>query len=387
MDWPEQPIEAIAPRSFVPPFCPYEECPSNDPGCDEPFRIHRHGVFARRSDSRFVPRFLCRSCGRTFSQQTFACTYYMKRPELLREIAAGLNAGSAHRQLARSLGCAPSTVTDLASRLGRHALLLQTLCLERIDRIREPLVYDDFESFAFSQNHPFGMGTAVGQRSWLVYGLEYAPHRRGGRRSMRRRRPTGPEHQLAGAYRRAFARLLDLFAPKIDPRRPLEIVTDEHPGYRAGLSGHPARERIHHRSFRNPPRGPKGSPASKEARVRDHQMFAVDLLHKLIRHSAAAHRRETIAFGRRLNALMERGFLLAAWRNFVKARTERRPDPTTPAMWVGLTREPWTWTRLLGQRLFPWCMRVPESWGRVYRRELITTAIGPNRVHALVNAF
>ena len=61
-------------------------------------------------------------------------------------------------------------------------------------------------------------------------------------------------------------------------------------------------------------------------------MFPVDLLHALLRHSLAAHKRETIAFGRRLNAIVERLFLTAIWRNFVKGVSERKNDPTTPEL-------------------------------------------------------
>ncbi|MCZ6650802.1 MAG: hypothetical protein O7D35_09040, partial [Acidobacteria bacterium] len=63
-----------------------------------------------------MPRFRCRRCGGTFSRRAFSLTYYLKRPELLPRIAAGLQAASAHRQLARTLGCAPSTVTRLSAR-------------------------------------------------------------------------------------------------------------------------------------------------------------------------------------------------------------------------------------------------------------------------------
>ena len=82
-------------------------------------------------------------------------------------------------------------------------------------------------------------------------------------------------------------------------------------------------------------------------------MFPVDCLHALLRHSMASHRRETIAFGRRLNALVERLFLAIIWRNFVKKRSERRSDPTTPAMLAGVTDRPWSWSRALARRIFP----------------------------------
>jgi hypothetical protein len=325
-------------------------------------------------------------CRKSCSQQTFSCTYYLKRPELLAPVAAGLNAGSAHRQLARSLGCAPETVSGLAARLGRHSMLLLARCLDALGCIPEPIVYDDFESFVCSQDQPFGMGTAVGQASWFVYALECAPHRRAPR-SARKTAVPGPEHRTRGSYTRAFRRILNFLAPRVESGRRLELITDGHPGYVAGLAGDRYSKKIRHRRFPNPARGPKGSPRSSEARRRDYEMFAVDLLHKLIRHTMAHHRRETIAFGRRLNAQLERGYLLAVWRNLVKARTERRPERTTPAMFLGLTDKPWSWSRVLAQRLFPWRESLHDFGMKIYRRELITAAVGNNRKHALVNAF
>ena len=106
-------------------------------------------------------------------------------------------------------------------------------------------------------------------------------------------------------------------------------------------------------------------------------MFPVDALHGLIRHTVAHHRRETIAFGRRLNALMERLFLTVVWKNFVKGRSERRPDPVTPAMRLGLAIEPWTWRRVLSRRLFPARETLPQVWRNLYRRDWTTPSSTP----------
>ena len=383
MHWPDQPVERIPPGRFVPPHCPWQACRTHAHPSTV-FRFERHGVFIRKSDRRIVPRFRCLVCRRTLSQQTFSFSYYRKRPELDVPVAAGLLAGSAHRQLARSLRCAPSTVTRLAARLGRHALLLLAHGLGQLKEINEPIVYDDFETFYLSQDLPCGLGTAVGQRSWFVYGLERAPHRRSGRpRAARKRRPLHPSPQpQPGSYRRAFTRMLDLLLEKHPGRRPLVLVTDDHPAYRSGLKGHPERKRIAHRSYANPKKR-----LSQQILRRDQELFAVDLLHSLMRHSLADHGRETIAFGRRLNALLERGFLAAVWRNWIKGRSERKRDPTTPAMCLGLAREPWDWSCVLARRLFPWRIRVPDPWMDVYRRQLITPEIGPNTRHALRQAF
>lgn len=347
--------------------------------------MHRHATYSRRSDPTRIPRFRCVRCRGTCSLQTFSCTYYLKRRDLNAPIAAALEAGSAHRQIARSLGCAPSSVTRRAARLGRHAILLLARALKESPRLDEPIVVDHFESFAFSQDFPFGIATAVGARSWFIYGIDPAPHEPGG---PRRRRSKAESPDRRGGYRESFSRVVDGLLPLAGPEAPLTLVTDGHESYVSALEGHAARERIRHRRFPNPPRRRKDAPRSPEARRRDAAMFPVDLLHAILRHTCAHHRRETIAFGRRLNALMERMFLAVVWRNFVKRRSERKPDPpVTPAMKLGLTDAPWSWRTVLAQRLFATRMTLPVVWKELYDRLWITPAAGNNRRHSLVRAY
>jgi hypothetical protein len=116
-------------------------------------------------------------------------------------------------------------------------------------------------------------------------------------------------------------------------------------------------------------------------------MFPSDLLHALLRHTAKHHTRETIAFPRRHNAELESGFVHAAWRNFVKRRSERKPDRRTPAMLLKLARRPWSWKRVLGKRLFAGHHTLPEAWQRLYRREWTTAELGNNVRHTLRHAF
>jgi hypothetical protein len=308
----------------------------------------------------------------------------MKRPELLLPIAAGLVAGSAHRQIARTLGCSPSTVTRLAARIGRHSLLLQALALQHLKSIDEPVVLDHFETFVFSQEDRLGIATPVGQKTWFTYGLDPAPHRGGGKRSARKRAPQRPlppklPGSVARSTRRVFELLLGLSGGSV------EVVSDDHPAYThaersAGVLGS-----IRRRIYPNPPREP-GSDRTV-ARERDRQMFAVDLLHKLWRHSQAHHRRETIAFGRRSNAVMERGFLFIVWRNFVKKVSERTGEAITPAMRLGLVPRTLEWSHVFSQRLFPGRIRLPRGWMKIYRRGWITPAVGRNLPHALAHAF
>lgn len=336
-----------------------------------------------------MPRFRCRACGSRFSQSAFCVSYYLKRPELLAPIAAALNAGSAHRQIARSLGCAPSTVTRLAARLGRHAILFQTLALQQLPELTEPVVLDHFETFVVRQEEALGLATPVGQHSRFVYGVDPAPHRRGGKRTpaQKRKLRAKPVRALPGTFVRSTARVLELLLQRVSPGENLRLVSDAHPAYPRALALCPDRSRIDHRVYPNPPRGSRGARRSSRARARDRQMQAVDALHRLLRHTCAHHRRETIAFGRRTNAVLERAFLALVWRNFVKKVAERWRERITPAMQAGLTKRQWSWERVLGQRLFPGRLELPPAWDKIYRRDWITASIGSNTVHRLVNAY
>ncbi|HEX5043290.1 MAG TPA: hypothetical protein VFV75_10315 [Candidatus Polarisedimenticolaceae bacterium] len=337
-------------------------------------------------DRRRVPRFHCRTCGGGFSLQSFAFSYYLKRADLTVPIAAQLVAGSAHRQIARTLGCAPSTVTRRSARLGRHGLMLQALALQHV-QIEEPLVYDDFEGFAHSQFQPTGIGIPVGQRSWFAYGAEAAPHGRAGRMSPAQRLHAAklalPKHR--DSARNALTRTLSRLLPRA--KGALRLVTDGHQAYTRAVASVGTQGRVAMEVHPNPRRGPKGARRSTLALRRDHAMFAADLAHLLIRHSQAHHRRETIAFARRHNALMERLHLFLVWKNLVKRRSERDGRSSTPAQCVGLTDSRWSWERVFAKRLFPYrLMLTAEDW-RLYRREWITPQSGPNTLHQLRNAF
>jgi hypothetical protein len=273
----------------------------------------------------------------------------------------------------------------MSARLGRHALLLQAMALRHLrGRLDESVVADHFETFEFSQDLPFGVLTLVGHRSWFVFTLDPAPHERTGRRSpvqerRRRARPGRPRH---GGYRGSFLRGLDTLLPlQARGSAPIAVACDGKQPYLEAVRRHPRRSRFRLEVHPNPARGPKGSPRSSAALARDRAMFPVDRLHALLRHSRADQKRETIAFGRRLNAIMERLFLTVVWRNFIKWRSERRPDPATPAMRLKLSDTPWTWRRLLSRRLFPDRTPLQRVWHLLYYRDWITAVLPVNLRH------
>jgi transposase-like protein len=356
------------------------------------FRVRRlTRTYTRKCDGRIVPNFVCRACKHGFSQQTFAASYYLKRPELTTPIAHGIVNGAAHRQVARMVGCAHSTVTKRVRRLGRHAQLLQQLLLNGLPRIDEPINYDDFEIYTGSQYFPSGVGTSIGHHSWFSYTLGYAPHRRSGtlspaQRVKRARLEERCGKPPRGSYVTSLLKQLDILGRKLTGLQPT-VISDDMKAYAIALRRHPCGNRISHLVYPNPKRGSKGSPRTREARQRDRAMHPIDALHGFTRHSLKGHARETISLGRRVEAQLERLYLFAIFRNLVKRRSERTPVRKTPAMWLGLTTEIWTWERVFAMRLQPSRIENGPAWPELYRRSMRTPMLPGAPPHALKLAY
>jgi len=356
MRWPRLPVQSVRPSRFLPPFCPWPECPAHR---SRGKGFHRNGSYRTLSSPSRIPRFVCLDCKGSCSRQTFSTTYYLKRPALLVGVASGLTACSCHRQIARSAHCAKTTVTRLA----------------------EPVVHDHFEAFIGRQDRALEIGTAVGATSRYVYDIDPAPHRGSGRRPDRKQED-GTTVRVSRPYIASIRRSIRGLIPHLSEGDRLVLRGDGRLDYRVALRDDALGSRVTLQSFPNPVRGPKGTPRSPEAIRRDVAMFPVDSLHQLLRHSCADHKRETIAFGRRLESIIGRAHLLAVWKNFIKGRSERAPDRTTPAMRLGLTDERWRFERLLARRLFPQREPVAESALRVYRKRWTPALPQFDRRHA-----
>jgi hypothetical protein len=383
------------PRRFVPRHCPWPDCPDHSLTGDRVYRSVHDGSYSRRAAPHRIPRFCCKACGRTFSSQTFSPTYFMKRPELLVPLAAMLTNGSCDRHARRAVAarppgagtptyaCAASTVSRLIPRLGREAALFLSELGARCT-ISEPLVLDDFETFAVTQIHPVAVPTVVGQRSSFVYGLGQAPHRRGGPLTPSQR---AAEDALRRAGRlprpwsraRAWKRIVDEVLDRAPEDRILHLASDDDCAIARAIRRHPRAASIRHRRYPKPERGPKGSPPSAAARTRDRALREVDQLHRWFRHSLAHDRRETIAFSRSVNALLSRKILFAVGRNVVQPRRERRPAGGTPAMQLGLLDRPLSWKEIFERRRFPRRVApLPSDWLAAYRETILTLGSRPS---------
>jgi transposase-like protein len=356
---------------FEPPHCPNPRCRHHR----RPAGWHwvRDGWHRRRFPPLRVQRFRCRRCGRRFSSQSFRSTYWLKRPDLQPVIFERMLECACYRQLARGLGVAHSTVLNQVRRLGRHCLLFEQVHGPD-GPPGEALVLDGLRSYAWSQYCPLDLNHVVGSESHYVYGFNVAPLRRSGTMTPRQKRRRAELEQLHGrpdpqATRRQVERLL---------RRvtggpcSLTLHSDEQGAYRQALRRMEGWTVDHLCTSSKAPRTPRNP------------LWPVNLLDLLVRHGSANHKRETIAFSKRDQAVHHRESIFQVWRNWVKGLSEREgADSPSPAMRLGLAERRLTVREVLGRRLFPSRVELDEELEEAYWERIPTRHLPRLRSHEL----
>jgi hypothetical protein len=288
--------------------------------------------------------------------------------------------------MARHFGVSHSTIARHIARGARHCLLFHRRQLDRAPslELREPVVLDGFESFAYSQYHPFHIHLAAGGRSTFIYGFNDAPLRRKGSMTPFQKRRWRELEQKQGrpdpkAVERGFAELVEELLPRLPEGETLDLHSDDHPAYQRALRGIGSRRKgpaIRHRIT-----------SSRQRRTTSNPLFPVNLADLRIRHGQANHRRETIAFSKHLQAALERMALFMVWSNCVKRRSENH-DETTAAMAVGVLKRRLGWKEILKRRLFPGRLKLGDRWQSYYERRVPSPIYGPRLArHECAYAF
>jgi hypothetical protein len=250
--------------------------------------------------------------------------------------------------MGRVYGISHSTVARHLARIGRHCLIFHHNLLQDTT-LDEPLVVDGFETFEFSQYFPFHINFAAGSDSWLLYHFTDSPLRRKGSMTPGQKMRRAELEELFGrpdpkAVEKGMAYLLRPLLERVKVGQELVLHSDDHPAYRRALQ-------------------------------------------RLVRHSSANHRRETIAFSKRRQAALERAAIFTVWRNCIKKRSENGPQKSA-AMWVGLLDRLLTWKQVLRRRLFPAHADLPREWMDYYWRKVKTVTMGDRQTcHACRYAF
>jgi transposase-like protein len=359
--------------TFVPRFCPNPNCKFHRELASH-WRWKRAGYFSRLTPPHLVPRFTCLCCRRSFSSQTFSTTYWLKRPELPQLVFMKAVGGMAHRQIARDLQVAPSTIDRLIARLGRHCLLLHTKLAAGCPP-RGPVVLDGFESFEFSQYFPFQHHLLVeAETSFFLHFTDTPLRRKGRMTALQKQRREQLEARLGRPDPKALEMdVRELLQTNFGKLARLRLRSDDHRAYPRALRGLGCA--LEHEVISSKQRRDVGNP-----------LFEINLLDGLIRHSQANHRRETLAWSKRRQSSAERLAMLLVWRNYVKRRWEKRCQQT-PAMLKGLLDRRLSVSDLLRERLFRTRIGLPCRWAEYYDRAVRTVALERNRRHELSYAY
>jgi hypothetical protein len=280
----------------------------------------------------------------------------------------------ANRQIARSLRCAPSTVAHQIARLGRHCLLYQARDLGRVSVSGEVAV-DGFETFEFSQYFPFHHNVAVEvDTGYVLYHTDSELRRKGRMTAYQKLRRAELEARYGRPDPRAVARgMRELLETVSRGCSSMTVRSDDHRAYPRAL------RQVDCRITHN-------ITSSQQRRDQRNPLWEVNLLDLMIRHSTAAHKRETIAWAKRRQASAEKLAIFQVWRNYVKKRWENGRNESA-AMLKGLARRRLTTRDLLARRLFREHIDLPPRWSHYYERRITTAALPVNRRHALTYAF
>lgn len=357
-------------ETFSPPHCPNPNCLHHN-GLHPHWRFKRCGYFWSHCQRRRIPRFLCRCCRRSFSSQTFAATYWLKRPDILPQLVTKTTGCMANRQIARDLGVAPTTIDRQLARLGRHCLLYHADQMRRA-RPAAAMVIDGLVTFELSQYWPFHHHLAVEPTSdFIVYFTDSEVRRSGRMTSAQRRRREQLEHLFGRPDPQAVLKdVTHLLEVVTSGQRRLVVLSDEHQAYPRAIRR--LRCEVEHLVT-----------SSRERRDAGNRLFPVNLADLLLRHGSANHKRETIAWSKRRQASAERLAVFLVWRNYMNGRREKVRGSPSPAQSRGMRPDRLTVAELLVRRLFPSLIALPERWDDYYWRRVRTRALARQRAHDL----
>ena len=329
---------------FTPRFCPHRDCSYHRKEEKRPDWYRPWGSYQTRTFGR-VLRFRCRSCGRTFSVQTFSLDYYAKKKVDYSRVFDQIITAGGVRDIARQEGISTGVVKNRTARLAHQAMaVLQSLLNELT--LEEDLCADGFESFTVSQYFPNNINILVGKESQMVYHANYVTIRRKGRMTeeQKKRRKVlekiwrAPRRGIQSGFEQLMLCIEDLL-PSSGMNR-IRLYTDEKKEYPRAVSAVEQQlSRPGKPGYSRPLRHIQIS--SRKARTLSNHLFPVNYLDRQIRKDGANHTRETVQFARNVSDCMNRLMIYFLHHNCLKPYRIKlqRQDPRTHAEVAGVRLE------------------------------------------------
>ncbi len=378
--------------SFVPPFCPNKACEYHTIDRDCLDNTHRwytkRGFYSHKDGSRYQ-LYRCSCCGRVFSSTNFFTIYYQKKYIDLRLLMDLLVSGVSLRAMGRLLHCSPATSQHKLGIIARSSLAVLTDLMTH-KKLKEDVVADGFESFAYSKYEPHDINLLAGKESQCCFFFNVAPFKRKGVMTKGQRQRCRVLYRHAkfewGAITKRFEELAAQMARLYDWRErgmiPLHLYTDRKRQYVQALKKN---ERI--RMLRDIGRFIHTQIDAKLYRDLRNDLFTVNYLDRELRKDMAEFRRKSTCFGRDVSAQMQRVSVYMCWHNIYKPYRINGGVKETHAQKAGVSeRQVMEYRRRIdrGERYFLSRINgMPESWKKIWCDEIVTPlkTLEHNRIH------
>lgn len=326
-----------------PPFCPNPDC------CHHFEGVGNWYVKKGRKKTKKFPFensiFKCKNCGKHFSSNTFSIDYRKQLIAYGPVIMDAISNGETVRSVAKKLEVYENTIRSRIKDLSKQAQIFENRATKNLI-IEEPIAYDGFETFSYSQFDPCYINTAVGSDSHYTYATTFSPLNRKGRMTKWQKKKVKLIEKTHGRYPKDSVRKESeyIFEKLHKKAKKLVLYTDEHKSYQAALSNLKL-DGVEHLKIN-----------SKERRDPSNILFAVNHLHLTMRHFNSSQRRETIAFAKNEAALMDRVHLIRIHKNFMRSKFEKKTDYDqksnieSPAMKVRIAKKILTFDEVFQMR-------------------------------------
>ncbi len=359
------PIPHVCPN----PSCPYHRSPPRR------WKVHfgHYDTIAHGT----IKRYRCRSCARTFSDQTESLHYYAKRHLPLHAITISLLGGASMREVARRYRVSPMAIHNAVLRIARQAMAAHITLLEHLSP-RSAIAFDGLRSCITSQDYPCDITTVVDRRSETILSMNHAVFHRGGamrptqRRRLARKKAVWnpPKGCVSRAISLTYREIWDYLRPA--PDAPATIDTDENPLYRSVFLRDTTARHFRKGGLLRHIQTPGSAPRTFENRL-----FPVNYVDRLVRHRMKEHTRETIAIGRHATMQMSRAWIFAWDHNCRRLHRVKQPYDGVHAL-HGCVSEAVVRrieARFYTRRITVADRRVPDSIAEVWMGKIITPPV------------
>ena len=269
--------------------------------------------------------------------------------------------GASNSSIARQNGVTEKTIRRRLEQMHLCGIVFFKKELDKVT-ISEPIAYDGFETFSYSQYNPCHINHAAGEDSHFIYDFNYVPLNRKGRMTALQKEKVKQLKKQGKSY---AGNLLELGSKRIFERLlakskgSLSLLIDEHKAYKRALRKILSKKTIHFSTVN-----------SKEKRDVHNILFVVNCLDMQLRHFMKCFTRETIAFSKLAISTLRKAFLFYLHKNFCrpifyKQKKGRIESKISPAMKIGLRKGIMSFASLFSfaDRRTEW---APKDWLSCY---------------------